>query len=43
MDKKIMMMIMALLMIVSFVFAIWGVQMHAKVSTEETKFHALQA
>ncbi len=42
MDKKPIMLVMMLVMVVSLVFAIWGVSMHAKVSTEEAKFHQLQ-
>jgi len=34
---------MALLMIISLIFAVWGLAMHAKVSTEEAKFHTAQA
>ncbi len=36
------MVLMAVIMIVSLVFAIQGVQMHNKVNTEEAKFHELQ-
>ena len=42
MEKKPIMLVMVLLMLVSLVFAIWGVSMHTKVSTEEAKFHQLQ-
>jgi len=43
MDKKMIMGVMMLLMIISLVFAIWGVQMHTKVVKEEAKFHVAQA
>jgi len=36
---KPMMAMMALLMIVSLLFTIWGVAMHAQVTTDEAKFH----
>lgn len=39
---KPMMMVMALLMLLSLVFAVIGVSMHQKVKKEEVKFHALQ-
>lgn len=42
MDKKMVMGVMAALIVVSLVFALWGLQMHAKVSKEEAKFHSLQ-
>lgn len=35
--------VMMALMILSLVFAIWGIQMHAKVAAEEAKFHELQS
>ena len=35
--------VMVLLMVGSLFFAIQGISMHAKVSTEEAKFHAAQA
>ena len=43
MDKKIIMVVMATLIIVSIVFAVQGVMMHNKVNTEEAAFHAKQA
>ncbi len=43
MEMKPIMGVMMVLMVVSFIFAVWGVQMHAKVATEEAKFHALQS
>ena len=41
-EMKPMMMVMALLMLLSLVFAVVGVSMHQKVKKEEAKFHALQ-
>ena len=41
MDKKIKGMMMVL-MLISLLFAVWGVAMHMKVTSEEAKFHALQ-
>ncbi len=43
MEMKPVMGMMMALMILSLVFAIWGVQMHTKVTTEEAKFHELQS
>ena len=43
MDKGKIVVIMAVLMVVSLIFVIWGTQMHAEVTKEETKFHDLQA
>jgi len=33
---------MMAIMVLSLVFVIWGISMHAQVSTEEAKFHGLQ-
>lgn len=41
MNKKIPMAIMAVIMLVSLYFAVQGINMHTKVSQEETKFHGL--
>ncbi len=43
MEMKPIMGVMIALMIFSLVFALWGVQMHAKVAVEEAKFHELQS
>ncbi len=43
MEMKPIMGVMMVLMTLSLVFAILGVQMHAKIATEEAKFHALQS
>ncbi len=43
MEMKPVMVVMMLLMAVSLVFAIQGISMHVKVSTEEEKFHGLQS
>ena len=42
MNKKMMMGAMMLLMLISLIFAVQGVNKHMKVSSEEAKFHALQ-
>lgn len=42
MDKKMVMAVMMILMVVSLYFLIVGANMHAQVSTEEAKFHSLQ-
>ncbi len=43
-DKKMMILVvMAVLIVVSIVFAVQGVMMHMKVTTEEAAFHAKQA
>ncbi len=43
MKKMMPMVLMAVIIIVSLVFAIQGIQMHTKVNMEEAKFHELQA
>ena len=42
MDKKMIMAVMVLIIIVSLVFAIQGVLMHNQVNAKEDKFHAAQ-
>jgi hypothetical protein len=42
MEKKILMAVFLLLMVVSLVFAVKGVSMHKQVASEEAAFHALQ-
>ena len=42
MDKKVVMVVMVILMVVSLFFAWQGVSMHKQVSTQEASFHALQ-
>ena len=41
--KPIMMIIMAVIVIASLVYGVQGIKMHAQVTVEEDKFHALQA
>ncbi len=41
--KKMMMILMGVLFLVSVVYAIQGVSMHMQVDSEESKFHELQA
>ncbi len=42
MDKRMVMGVMAGLIVISLVFAVWGVKMHARVTGEEARFHSLQ-
>ncbi|MBI2451730.1 hypothetical protein HYV50_01470 [Candidatus Pacearchaeota archaeon] len=40
---KPIMLVMMLIMLASLVFAVWGIQMHAQVSSQEAEFHRLNA
>ena len=40
---KPIMILMMLIMLVSLIFAIWGIQMHAQVTSQEAEFHGLNA
>jgi len=40
---KPIMILMMLIMLFSLVFAVWGIQMHAQVNSQEAEFHRLNA